>query len=96
MFFLGTKNALDFTLAKNTSLQSRPPCWPRQGRGLSQQLVSTHCDGRIVLYPMKVPSRAAEVRPDIIETVRRTVGMGDGFSTSFNQTLLETGKEVMK
>jgi hypothetical protein len=57
---------------------------------------STHCDGRIVLYPMKVPSRAAEVRPDFIETVRRTVGMGDGFSTSFNQTLLETGKEVMK
>jgi len=36
---------------------------------------STHCDGRIVLYPMKVPSRAAEVRPDIIETVRRKFGL---------------------
>lgn len=49
MFFLGTKNALDFTLAKNTSLQSRPPCWPRQGRGLSQQLV---------LHPLRWPHRA--------------------------------------
>ena len=34
---------------------------------------STHSDGRVVLYPMKVPSRAAEIRFDIVETVRRCI-----------------------
>lgn len=31
---------------------------------------STHSDGRLVLYPMKVPSRAQEVRQDVIDKVR--------------------------
>lgn len=32
---------------------------------------STHSDGRVVIYPMKVPSRAAEVREDVLSLVRR-------------------------
>lgn len=49
---------------------------------------STHSDGRVVLYPMKVPSRAAEIRFDIVETVRRCivrVGLGGKDNTDPTQ-----------
>lgn len=36
---------------------------------------STHSDGRVVIYPMKAPSRAAEIRPDIVDRVRKKFGL---------------------
>lgn len=50
------------------------------GQGLPDEVFpnnwfSTHSDGRFVLYPMKVPSRAQEVRADVIERVRTDFGL---------------------
>lgn len=38
---------------------------------------STHGDGRLVIYPMKVPSRAAEIREDIINSVREKFDLAE-------------------
>jgi len=50
------------------------------GKGLPDEVFpnnwfSTHNDGRIVLYPMKVPSRAQEVRHDVINDLKTTFGL---------------------
>jgi len=37
---------------------------------------STHSDGRLVVYPMKVNSRAKEIRQDVIDSVRASFGLG--------------------
>lgn len=37
--------------------------------------VSFHADGRVVLYPMQVPSRRRERRPDVLETLVRRDGL---------------------
>lgn len=37
--------------------------------------VSTHCDGTLVLYPMATANRRAERRPQLIEALRRDLGI---------------------
>jgi hypothetical protein len=49
------------------------------GQGLPDEVFpnnwfSTHSEGRVVLYPMKVPSRQREVREDVIEGIRESLG----------------------
>ena len=39
--------------------------------------ISTHDDGRIVLYPMATPSRRRERRPDIVEALRERFVVSD-------------------
>jgi hypothetical protein len=39
--------------------------------------ISTHDDGRIVLYPMATPSRRRERRPDIVEALRKRYVVSD-------------------
>eukprot|EP00416_Gambierdiscus_australes_P022395 CAMPEP_0171076076 /NCGR_PEP_ID=MMETSP0766_2-20121228/13180_1 /TAXON_ID=439317 /ORGANISM="Gambierdiscus australes, Strain CAWD 149" /LENGTH=702 /DNA_ID=CAMNT_0011533005 /DNA_START=84 /DNA_END=2192 /DNA_ORIENTATION=+ len=51
-----------------------------QGQGLPDEVFpnnwfSTHSDGKLVLYPMKVPSRAQETREDIVSEVRSSFGL---------------------
>lgn len=51
-----------------------------EGQGLPDEVFpnnwfSTHSNGRLVLYPMKVPSRAKEVRQDVIERIRSASGL---------------------
>lgn len=51
-----------------------------EGQGLPDEVFpnnwfSTHADGRFVVYPMKVPSRAQEVRQNVIDDVRTSFGL---------------------
>lgn len=39
---------------------------------------STHSCGRVVLYPMKVPSRAKEIRQDVIDNLQKSFGLSRG------------------
>jgi len=39
---------------------------------------STHADGRVVIYPMKVPSRAKEVRQDVVDTLKAQFALTAG------------------
>jgi len=49
------------------------------GQGLPDEVFpnnwfSTHAEGRLVVYPMKVPSRQQEVRQDVIDSIRVSMG----------------------
>jgi len=51
-----------------------------EGQGLPDEVFpnnwfSTHANGQLVIYPMKVPSRAQEVRQQVVEEVRATHGL---------------------
>jgi len=53
------------------------PSTPRPDAPFVNNWLSTHREGRVVLYPMATPTRRAEVRPELVDALRQRFFIGE-------------------